>query len=142
MKLSDEGAIARQCWLDIPNHFENVELDEYVVMPNHVHGIIIIKGHVGVQYIEPQRIEPRRNKFQHIIPGSLGSIIRSYKASVTRQCRRAGLVLFRWQRNYYEHIVRDEKDFRRIQEYIHYNPFKWSLEKENLSYKDRRGSIY
>jgi REP element-mobilizing transposase RayT len=129
MKLSGEGAIARQCWLDIPKHFENTELDEYVVMPNHMHGIIIIKDHVGVQYIEPLP-----GKFQHVIRQSLGSIIRTYKASVTRQCRRAGLVLFHWQRNYYEHIIRGEKDFRKIQEYIHYNPFKWSLDEENLSY--------
>lgn len=137
MMLSAVGLITRQCWVDIPKLFKNVELDEYVVMPNHVHGIIIINesdiwvqnidSDVRVKNIEPIRV---RSSFQHVPPGSIGSIIRAYKAAVTRECRRAGLVLFRWHQNYYEHIIRGEKDYRRIQEYIQNNPLQWSLKKE------------
>ena len=81
--LSPVGQIASECWLEVPKHFPNVELDVYVVMPNHVHGILIIHPLVGVQHVEPLL----RNEFQHIIPQSIGSIIRQYKSSVTRLCR-------------------------------------------------------
>jgi REP element-mobilizing transposase RayT len=94
-------------------------LDEFVVMPNHIHGIIIIKP-VGVQHVEPLR-----NKFQHIIPASIGSIIRSFKGSVTRICRQQGFTNFRWQRNYYERIIRDDNELNRIREYIIDNPAQW-----------------
>lgn len=129
-RLSDIGTVALQCWLDIPNHFENVELDVCVIMPNHVHGIIIIHS-VGAQYIEPLLHKYQSNKFRHVIPRSVGSIIRSYKAAVTRQCHRTGVGQFRWQRNYYEHVIRSEKDLNAIRNYILYNPLKWFLDEEN-----------
>ena len=127
MRLSSVGEIARQCWLEIPNHFSNIELDEYVIMPNHVHGIIIIPPNtVGVQHVEPLQ-----SKFQHIIPQSMGSIVRQYKSAATRTCRQRGHEQFRWQRNYYEHIIRDQKDLNTTRRYIHDNPAKWYLDKEN-----------
>jgi putative transposase len=134
MRLSSVGDLAAQCWSEIPAHFENAELDEFVVMPNHIHGIIILKSlSVGVQYIEPrQRREPQRNQFQGIIPKSVGSIIRSYKAAVTRQCRLSGFTDFQWQRNYYEHVIRDLDDLARIREYIANNVLQWYYDEENL----------
>jgi putative transposase len=93
---------------------------------------------VGAQYIEPPQgasnIEPRReklNRFQHVVPGSISSIIRSYKAAVTRLCGQGGLKRFRWQRNYYEHIIRDGDDLDRIRAYIAGNPDKWA-ERDDL----------
>jgi putative transposase len=100
VKLSPFGEIAKTCWKEIPQHFPNTEVDEYVIMPNHLHGILLLKEHahdlVGVEYIQPQRGEPRqkRNEYQHVIPKSVGSIIRSFKGAVTRKCRQKGITGF------------------------------------------------
>jgi putative transposase len=108
MNLSNEGEIASVCWIEIPRHFLNVALDEFVIMPDHMHGILILKeiNPVGAQYIEPPResanVQSRRvrlNQFQKVAPGSISSIIRSYKAAVSRLCGQAGFQQFRWQRN-------------------------------------------
>jgi len=155
MLLSGIGEIAATCWLEIPRHFPNVLLDEFVIMPDHMHGILILRERVpvGAQYIEPRRenieprrenIEPRReniaprieqnpnlNRYQKVVPGSLSSIIRSYKGAVARLCHRQGIPEFRWQRNYYEHIIRDGHALDRIRRYIANNVSKWSEDKEN-----------
>jgi REP element-mobilizing transposase RayT len=128
--------IAEECWLEIPEHFPAVELDEWVVMPNHLHGIIVRDNDTvrrGVQLNAPTTasrdpqnpfsiMSPRRNTF--------GLIIRTYKAAVTTQCRRANLD-FGWQRNYYEHVIRDEVDLARIRQYIANNPAQWKLDENN-----------
>jgi putative transposase len=124
--LTRMGEIAGRCWEEIPKHFPMVELDEFVVMPNHIHGIIIINSSVGVEYIQPL---PKT--FQHVIPKSLGSIVRSYKAAVSRECRKQKYYDFSWQRNYYEHIIRDDKDLNNIREYIFNNPIKWHFDENN-----------
>jgi len=125
MRLSRAGEIARECWLEIPNHFPKVQLDEFIVMPDHMHGIIIIPSSlVGAQHVVPP---PRLNQFQKIVPQSLSVIIRSFKAATTNrinQLRRTpgGRV---WQRNYYEHIIRDEDSLFRIRKYIAENVMRW-----------------
>ena len=96
MCLSEWGEIVAVCWDEVPRHFRDVELDGFIVMPNHLHGIIIIQN-VGVQNFEPLQ---KQNMFQHIIPKSLGSIIRTYKSAVTHWCRNNGYGNFEWQRNY------------------------------------------
>jgi putative transposase len=126
MKLNLEGKIADKCWSKIPELYDNVELDEFIIMPNHVHGIIMIKP-VGVEYIQPLR-----NKYQHVIPNSLGSIIRSYKAAVARECRKKCSSYFGWQRDFYEHIIHTDKELTNIRKYITENVLKWSLDDENL----------
>jgi putative transposase len=123
MDLSEIGNIVTKYLEDIPNHFENVFADEYVIMPNHIHIILSI---VGIQNFEPQR-----NEYQKIIPKSVGSIIRAYKASVTSWCGKNGYKNFRWQRNYFEHIIRNEENMFRIREYIINNPLQWELDEEN-----------
>jgi REP-associated tyrosine transposase len=127
VSLSAVGKIAKVFFEEIPNHFEGVALDEFVVMPNHLHGIIIIQN-VGVQKFEPLQ---KRNAFQHTMPKSLGSIIRAYKSAVTHWCRNNGYEHFKWQRNYYERIIRDENELRAIREYIAENPSKWESDSEN-----------
>jgi len=127
VQLSKVGNMAKRNWNEIPSHFDNCRLDEFIVMPNHIHGIIILE-HVGVQYIEPLL---QQHDYQRIISKSIGSIIRSYKASVTRWCRSNEFESFRWQRNYYEHIIRDEAELNEIRQYIIFNPLKWSLDEEN-----------
>jgi putative transposase len=115
-----------------------MSLAEFVVMPNHIHGIIVI--HDGVQNFEPQPDNPpisgiaparRINQYQHIIPASIGSMVRAYKAAVTLWNRRNGWGDFKWQRNFYEHIIRNEEELRRIQEYIVNNPLEWEKDKLN-----------
>lgn len=153
MELSKVGQIVHDYWLKITKHFGTVELDEFVIMPNHLHGIIILekrveciqplqKNHVGVQYIEPSPgTGPASNKYQHVAPKSIGSIIRSFKAAVTRWCRENSLEGQIWQRNYYEHIIRNEKSLNKIQQYIMDNPLNWELDIENpatLSRPDAR----
>ena len=142
--LSREGEIASRCWAEIPQHFGNAVLDEYVIMPNHMHGIIVLKSQeeertsVGVEYIQPRhnnletQIE-RQNRFQHVIPNSISSILRSYKAAVTKLCRESGMIDFKWQRNYYEHIVRNHKALYAIRAYIRNNPAKWTIEHDAWS---------
>ena len=121
--LSKIGKLGEKYLKEIPDHFEDVFVDEYVVMPNHIHFIITIVGF--------QNIEPLQNKYQKIIPKSIGSIIRSYKASVTRRCKENDYKNFKWQRNYFEHIIRNEEDHFRIKEYIQNNPLQWELDEEN-----------
>lgn len=120
--LSKIGKIAEKYLIEIPNHFNDVFIDEYVIMPDHIHLIISI---VGVQNFEPQR-----NEYQKIIPKSIGSIIRAYKASVTTRCRTEGYKRNIWQRNYFEHIIRNDEDHFRIREYIQNNHLRWELDEE------------
>ncbi|MEJ5351784.1 MAG: transposase [Melioribacteraceae bacterium] len=145
MFLNDIGEIAKQCWFEIPNHFPNVSLDEFVIMPNHIHGIIILNDNmvdngnnqnvdipnVGVQNFEPLRKKMQQNQFQKIIPRSIGSIIRGFKIGVTKWCRQNTNIYTVWQRNYFEHIIRNDIALQRIRQYIVDNPMKWELDMEN-----------
>lgn len=112
--MNDAGQMVQSVWDGLRERFPTVALDQFVVMPNHVHGILIL---VGAQFIAPNT--------------SLGEIIRAFEAVATRQIRLAGLQEFRWQRNYYEHIIHDEKSLNRIREYIATNPLRWELDREN-----------
>lgn len=131
VRLSSVGKIAKQFWKEIPKHYPRVKLDEYIVMPNHLHGIIILTNPVGAQNFEPlqkKNLEPLRNRYQRTIPKSIGSIVRAYKSVVKHWCKNNGRVHFKWQRNYYEHIIRNEQDLNEIREYIINNPLKWELD--------------
>jgi len=137
MKLSPIGEIAQSFWLEIPQHFNNVRLDIFQVMPNHIHGILVLHekptAPVRVEYIQPIRGKAERvkNEFQHVIPESVGSIVRSFKAAVTRTSKKEGYLGFKWQRDFYDHIIRDGKDLDRIRRYILDNPANWGND-ENL----------
>ena len=102
--------------------------------------IIILNDNtnVGAQYIEPlqnakpiKNICPSQNSCQHIIPKSIGSIIRCYKGAVTRWCNSRGYVHFCWQRNYHEHIIRNHKELMAIRQYIINNPRNWRFDEDN-----------
>ena len=144
MVLNDIGKWAQQFWQEIPNHFHHVTLDKYVVMPNHVHGIIILNNGTGNgdgngdgRDVAMQRLynnvnnnnpnNPDKNHFMSTIspkPGSLSTIIRSYKSAVTRQVRQINPA-FEWQSRLHDHIIRDKQSFYKIKNYIHKNPEKW-----------------
>jgi len=128
MVLNEYGKIAQQCWLNIPLHYQNVELNEFVVMPNHIHGIIIINDTVGAIHELPQQKTPQQRRLM-----TLPKIIGRFKMNSAKQLNQlrqtSGLSV--WQRNYYEHIIRNEFEFNKIREYIINNPLKWELDKHH-----------
>lgn len=136
---SNIGMIVKKNWFEIPEHFNNVRLDEFILMPNHLHGILelkeVLSSNVGVQYIEPNKSEEifmqynQVNEYQKMIPKSLGSIIRAFKASVTKEVRRNNFGIDIWQKNFYEHVIRNEKLLDNIREYIKENVFLWEKDK-------------
>ena len=101
-------------------------------MPNHIHGIIFIKN-VGVQNFE--LLQSQQNKYQKIISRSLGSIVKGFKIGLTKWFRNHTELHQIWQRNYYEHVIRNDEDLNQIREYIIYNLLKWELDKENPNVK-------
>lgn len=129
MILNERGNIADECWREIPGHFPHVELGAYVVMPNHVHGIIVIGGR-GAIYRAPTD-DTNIEKFGKPVKGSLPTIIRTYKAAVTRLIGRELNETSIWQRNYYEHIIRNEKDLQNKTDYIEANPSLWDEDENN-----------
>jgi putative transposase len=131
VKLSAAGRIVDECWREIPAHFPNVELPIHVVMPNHVHGIVVIR--LGaVHKFDQQPVETQRLGAHP--PGSIPVIVRSFKAISARQIRE--LIPAReiavWQRGYYERVIRGEKEFRDTCKYIRLNPARWGSDEENL----------
>jgi REP element-mobilizing transposase RayT len=139
MQLSPMGQIAGEHWRLIPEHFPHAELGAYVVMPNHVHGIIIIHENrmatnsspsVGAsQWDAPTQSDaPTPNGPKR---GSIVAIIGSYKMSVTRRIQREHNATGIWQRNYYEHIIRNEAEHDRISRYIESNVANWVMDNEN-----------
>lgn len=124
IEFSPLGKIAHQYWLDIPKHFPFVELDEYIIMPNHIHGIIVINKNVESQNLASLH----KNKFG---PQSqnLASIIRGFKAGVTTYAK-INNINFAWQSRYYDHIIRNHKSWENIREYIKQNPKNWSNDEE------------
>jgi putative transposase len=125
------GQIAKECWQAIPDHFPNVEVQPFVIMPNHIHGVITIHDDPGRGTISCMRRHDRaptidRENFGHPVVGSLPTIIRTYKSAVSRRARRELLFSDVWQRNYYDHIIRNEEEFRKIWDYIDTNPHSWA----------------
>jgi len=116
MILTRFGKIAGECWTDLPNHFSHVRLDAFVVMPDHVHGILVLG-----------RRSARPSAIGRIGAGSLGAVVRSFKSAVTarinseRGARPGGI----WQRNYFDQIIRSRADLDRVRRYIRDNPFRW-----------------
>ena len=147
MILNDAGNIAHQCWMDIPKHFPNIILHEYIIMPNHIHGIIEISGN-GVRaknfspqpppeispQPQPEKISPQppSEKFSANFKSPIktaGSIIRGFKIGVTKWMRQNTSTYEVWQRDYYDIIIRDSNSFDRISSYIINNPKKWEKDK-------------
>lgn len=137
MSLNESGRIVDGCWQEIPDHFPHIELDEFVIMPNHVHGILIIVGEqcfVGARHAVPLHNNvPQREQFGKPTRGTLPTIIRSSKSATTKRINEIrnsqGEPL--WQRNYFERIIRNEKELNRIREYIMNNPARWQQDEED-----------
>lgn len=158
MQYSPAGAIAFVLWNEIKNHAKNVEFGEFVIMPNHVHGILILDGNelyttqtagaaisgagrivrtghaLSQPGAPPQPGAPSspsappktigQQRFQNQGKNTISSIVGSYKSAVTKYCNLLNLP-FGWQTRFHDHIIRDEKSFQRISEYIINNPINW-----------------
>lgn len=167
MILNNVGKIAQQCWLEIPQHFTNVILHEFVIMPNHLHGIVEFVGEsVGANQHSSNNVPPRNNELKNNIPQNpplngnivqtnqhssnnetdnrnganvdsplrspsktIGSMVRGFKIGVVKLVRKNTDIVDVWQRNYYENIIRNEKSYHNISQYIINNPKNWNGDK-------------
>jgi putative transposase len=132
IKLSRPGEIVEEWWRKLKDKFPDVELDGYAIMPNHVHGIVILseKEEKGVGAIHELPLP--NNRFQRrrmLLPRIIGYFKMNSAKEINRlrDVRTTSL----WQRNYYEHVVRNENELHRIRGYIQNNPLKWELDREN-----------
>jgi putative transposase len=138
--LSRLGQLAVQAWLRLPEWFPAVGLDCYVIMPNHIHGILLLLRDFSVAPYDEELVRAKHgfaptadgNTSSGAKPSSLSAIIQAYKSHVSREWNRIssgkqGI----WQRGFYDHVIRDEHGLQCIREYIANNPARWSLDKEN-----------
>lgn len=151
MLLNKFGIIVNEIWNSITSHFLNVNTDSFVIMPNHFHGIIIIindgdllrRGEVPSPPLKPTAHDIKSPLTKNIkgdetsplqaFKPTLGQIEAYFKYQTTKEVNNLqnsqGKQL--WQRNYYEHVIRNDEDLNQIREYIIYNPLKWNLDEEN-----------
>lgn len=141
MILNEYGKIVQTTWMDLPNHISNIELDAFVVMPNHIHGIIVIPVGAGSKPA-PKNLIPSSDltsfragsKPAPTMGARLSEMVRQLKTFSARkinQLRKTGGHPV-WQRNYYEHVIRDDDSWPRIREYIVNNPKQWNVDHDNI----------
>jgi REP element-mobilizing transposase RayT len=130
MTLNNIGIVVKDVWMALPKRFSNINMVEITVMPNHIHGLITVGAPLAGARINDNRVDNFRATAR-VAPTHIGNIIGAYKSLVYDLCLKTEIPRNNflgklWQRNYYEHIVRDEKDLERIREYIENNPSNWS----------------
>ncbi|MXY43808.1 MAG: transposase [Dehalococcoidia bacterium] len=135
MHVNRAGAMVSEVWRQLPSRFPTIELDAFVVMPNHVHGIVVLNLPVGVPLVGTLGDEDRATT--RVAP-TLGDVVGAYKSITTvRYTRGVKVGLWNayqgrlWQRNYYEHVIRNESELNRAREYIVGNPALWVRDREN-----------
>src|SRR5690606_8271937 len=145
MRLSHAGVLADVLWYQIPHHAHNVELGAFVVMPNHIHGILILNdggdidnrrdkaclvstGSDGDPVEPPIASSPSKNRFRNPGKNTVSSIIGGYKSAVSRYAYRLGFPIA-WQPRFHDHIIRDDAEYQRINDYIESNPQNWNKDK-------------
>ena len=134
MLLNKSGQFVMECWKAIPEHFPHAAIHEFVIMPNHIHGIIQIK----TKFVRPSN-ELEKMKYEggnHDSPlhqttfrspsMTIGSIVRGFKIGVTKWMRQNTNVFHVWQRDYYDDIIWNQEEFERIVKYIQNNPLNWN----------------
>lgn len=124
--LSPAGLVVEEEWRRTATIREHVRLDEFVIMPNHLHGILMFTG--GAEKTSHRDVSTKKAKLK---PDSLGSIIGQFKSVCTKRIRGSGFGPFGWQPRFYEHIIRDESSLENIRQYIVENPVKWELDTDN-----------
>lgn len=151
MIINEYGKIVEDCWLDLTKHYNNIKLDEFIVMPNHVHGIIIINVETGfkpvskkpqgkAELISVDMVQMNNDIEAGLKPVSintknhgLSEIVRALKTFSLRKINEirnvTGIPV--WQTRFYDHIIRDEFSLNNIRKYIMYNPLNWEKDEEN-----------
>jgi REP element-mobilizing transposase RayT len=129
MIRNDCGNIVQSCWEELPLHYPHIQLDEFVVMPNHIHGIIIIHDNT-VNTVGSRHASTLPSGQSNV----LGNIVGSFKSAATKRInemrKTPGSSV--WQSRFYDHIIRNEKSLNRIREYMRTNPQQWEWDKENV----------
>jgi putative transposase len=130
MELNTFGKITNDCWLDLLNHYQNCWLDEFVIMPDHVHGIVKIKDNTNSELTRSPSVgnglKPFPTEKTMKIHG-LSEIIRGFKTFSSRRINEQHPdSLFRWQKSFYDRIIRNENEFYAIRNYIINNPRNWT----------------
>lgn len=162
MHLNDAGEMVQRCWEEMPKRFPSIAMDQFIVMPNHMHGVVVIQQpvvDVGTPLHQPAVGAPldqpavgaplvgaqETGTTTRVAPTRLGDVIGAFKSLTTLEYSRGvdskGWQSFDkrlWQRNYHEHIIRNEREFEDIREYIWNNPLAWDLDKENPLRGDSR----
>lgn len=132
--LNAHGKFAETCWKEIPLHFSNACIDEFIIMPNHIHGIIILKNTVGDAHGHPHIEGNADRRSLHLRSQMyLPKIMNAYKSSVTRTIKHTLKDNnFSWQKSYHDHIIRNDYALVEIRQYIRMNPLKWDIDAENI----------
>ena len=137
MYFSEVGRIVRTLWYSLPDRFLGVHLDSFVLMPNHLHGIIIIPcRHLNVENM-PARFQPymrtmmqeQHPELKKYKPPTIGTIIRQYKGAATYQIHKAGFKDFAWHDRYWKSVLFTEAALQRVRRYIYENPQNWGKDK-------------
>ncbi len=131
MVLSPSGNSVLDGWLALPKHFANIELDAFVIMPNHFHGIIqIISDENAKKPVSPENANGTQS-------GSLAAILQNFKSTTTRKINQLRSLSGKtvWQRNYHERVVRNQRELDAKRKYIADNPMQWALDDENPNIK-------
>ena len=123
MHLNNAGKMAQQCWQEIPSHYPQVKLHQFVIMPNHLHGIIEI---LPSNNHSPETTTVKKTNGTS---NTIGAMVRGFKIGVTKWMKQNTNVTTVWQRSFYEHIIKTEKAHENIADYIIENPLNWSMDK-------------
>ena len=132
MAANPLGTVVEDCWDELPDHYDSLALDAFILMPNHVHGVILLQDEpnnasvgAGLQPAIPRPAASRRH--------GLPEIVRAFKTFSARKINRmrASTGASVWQRGFYDHVIRDEDELDRVRTYILDNPRKWSEDPDN-----------
>ncbi|XGV96356.1 MAG: transposase [Leptolyngbya sp. BL-A-14] len=136
MQLNECGQIVRSYWLKLPNHHSHLHLDKFVIMPNHVHGILVLTdnpvgagfdvkatSHSNQSLAKPAPTNASAHMKRHGIPEIIRGFTTFSARCINQHRKMIGVPV--WPRNYYEHIVRNDESLRRLRQYIHNNPLSW-----------------
>ena len=142
MVLNRYGKIVQKWWNEIPVHFANVETGAFVIMPNHIHGIIVIQERRGTVSVPNDKNDPdtQGGETPPLQTPTLGQIVAFFKYKSTKEMNlldNTGTVTKFWQRNYHEHIIRNEVDLKNKTNYINANPLLWDEDHENFARADK-----
>ena len=123
MELNEYGFIVQECWNDLIRHYSHITLDEHIIMPNHLHGIInIVNMHNVGAGLKPA---PTGHALSEIVRA-----LKTFSSRKINQLRNSpGCPV--WQRNYYDRIIRNENELMKTMEYIRNNPLQWDIDEEN-----------